>query len=863
MILVKILKTCALVFVIISCLSVSASFAEEAVLRKVLENGLVLLVKESPPKDLVSINISVRAGIGSEEEYTGTGISHLIEHMVFKGTRTRKAGSIEKEISSFGGMLDGMVSGDLTTYTATVPADCLSKALSILKDMLLNAAFDEKEIEKEKEVIIKEINMNKDDPEKSLILSLFNNAYLRHPYKYPPIGYEKLLRSLTRNDLVKFYNKRYVPNRIVVSVVGGIDRNDAASAIEKEFADFRTADFSPVKKETEPPQTGKRRADIESNTTLSYLAMGFHSTGILDKDLFTMDVLSMILGRGESSLLNKKLVKETLLAYSVSAVNYTPQDPGLFIITATLSEQNIEAAEKEVMAAISMIAGGALDDKDIEKAKSMVSSDYILLHETIEAQADVLSEGEAMTGNHDFFRAYLEGVKKVTKNDLKRAASVYLNEDNLTLVRMVPKKEAPLSVKKESSGLQDTIEKKELSNGLKILVRRDTKVPAVSISVAFSGGLFAENKADNGISNLVSRMLLKGTRSRTEAQITGAVEAIGGNISAFSGLSSFGLNATVLKDDLDSTLSLLKDIIANSVFNQKELDTEKSLIAASRKEEDDDIFQRGFLELRKNLFNGHPYSMRYSGEIDSMKRISRDDAVRFYSTYCAPNNTVISVSGDIDPAAVSLKKIEELFKDMQRKTIPPAQAGAVALDGIKKFSLKMDREEALIMLGFKTIAVDSLDRFTLDVLEGVLSGMSGRIFKEIRDKMALAYALGCMQKRGVDTGFMMFYIATTKEKSAQALSALLAQIKNIREKSISEEEMSSAKREIILNHESARQTNDYCSVQSALDELYGLGYDEMYRYKDGINKVTKDDLQRAAKKYLDLNAYTEVIITPD
>ncbi len=861
MISVKRVKRKALIFVLILFLSNNTSVADEAVLRKVLENGLTFLVKESAPKDLVSINVTVKAGITSEEEYTASGISHLIEHMLFKGTKTRKARDIEKEISSYGGStITGAVSSDITIYQVTVPSRYMSNALAILKDMLLNANFDEAELQKEREVILKEINMNKDDPERQLILSLFYNAYLNHPYKYPAIGYEKLLKSLTRDDLLRHYNRIYVPNRIVISVVGDIDKEDAASKIEMEFKYFRAPDYRPIDKETEPVQIGRKSSEIESGITLSYLAMAFHSTGILDKDLFSLDVLSMILGRGDNSRLNKKLVKEARTAHSISASNYTPQDPGLFVITALLDKDNIDSAQKDILYEIKMVKEGVIDDKELERAKRMVASDYILSHETIEEQAKNLSESEILTGNYDFFSRYIDSVGKVSKYDVRRAASVYLNENNLTEVRLVPRAAKSSAIKIKKAPLVDRVEKYELSNGLKVLVRRDIKVPAVSISVAFSGGLLVEDKTNNGISNFVSRMLLKGTKNRGEDQIKGAIENLGGDINSFSGFNSFGLNVMVLKNDLDFALELIKDILTSSIFPQKELDIEKSLTIASIKSEDDDIFQKGLLELRKNLFESHPYSMRYIGEAQSLSQLKRDDIVKFYDTYCIPNNTVISVSGDIDPSKV-FKSVEELFKDKKLKEIPALKpVKSFAIDRIRKSSLEMDKEETLLMLGFKTVGIKDPDRYALDVLESALSGISGRLFNELRDKLALAYTLGCVQKKGLDTGYMVFYIATTKDKLLQAKSALLGQLMNIKEKGVGDDEIASAKKDIILSHQLFRQTNGYCSLLAALDELYGLGADNMYQYENNIEKVTKGDIQKAANKYLDLNAYAEVVI---
>lgn len=838
--------------------------ANEAVFRKQLENGLTVLARTSPPRDLVTINISIKAALLHENEYLGSGISHLIEHMVFKGTSNRRPGEIEKEVRSYGGVIDGSVSSDATVYQLTVPTNYFPNALSLLKDMLLNAAFDQAELEKEREVILKEIKMNNDDPEKRTILSLFSNAYIRHPYKYPAIGFENLLKDLTRADLVKYYNMRYVPNNIVISIVGGISEQDAVSAVEKEFKNFRSPDYKPLNNgEREPAQTGKRVVIDRMETTLSYLALGYHSTSINDKDMFAADVLSMILGRGEGSRLNKILVRDKRKAYTVSASNYTPQDPGLFIITAILDENNIEDAEKIILEEIEKIKEGDILDEDLQRAKRTVLSDYILSREAIEDQARDSGENELITGNYDFSSRYVEGVKKVSKSELRRAAMRYLDEGNLTEIRLEPEKNTPLpglSVPKEL--IEDKIEKTVLPNGLTVLTRKSSKIPAVSITIAFSGGLSVEDENNSGISNFVAGMLLSGTEKRKEPDIKDAIENLGGEIVPFSGFNSFGVNINILKDDVDTALDIIGDIVTDSVFPQELIERDKLLVLGRIKDEDDNIFQKGALFLRKSLFKNHPYAMRYTGEVGTVASFKRNDLIGFYRAFCVPNNTIISISGDIDKQK-TIKKIESLFKNTERKEIPKAVLNTATIDKIDRKNFSMDREQSLLMVGFKTVSITNPDRYPLDLLNTIMSGMSGTLFASLRDKHGLAYTLGCSQKLGLDTGFMLFYVATTKEKLDAAEKSLFEQIRLIRDKLLTDEDVASARRELISNYKMFMQTNTAHSFQSALDELYGIGYDNLYKYEDEIKKVTKEDIKRVADKYLDLNAYAEVIIQPD
>ncbi|MFH1190486.1 MAG: pitrilysin family protein [Candidatus Omnitrophota bacterium] len=444
-------RTCwALIFLLLAApVARSASqdaivLPDEAVTKKVLDNGLTILAKYAPPNDLVAVDVKIKAGSSLEGEYLGSGISHLVEHMVFKGTASRPAGAIEKEVRSYGGIMNGSASSDVTDLYIVLPSENLPQAVAILKDMLLNARMDPSELASEKEVILKEMRLGKDEPQSRLIRALNATAYLSHPYKFPVIGYEANFNALTVDDVMKYYKTRYVPNRIIVTVVGGIDASGAISAVEKEFKDFRIADYGiPDAVPQEPPQIQPRSAAEHMETSLAYLAMGFHSTGLLNEDLFAMDALSVILGRGDNSRLNTALYKDKALVHTISAWNHTPRDPGLFTITAILDKDNLDRAEKQVMEELTRVRGELVSDRELDSAKRVLSADLIATLGTIQGQAGDISAGYALTGSGTFARRYIEGIRAVTKEDVKAVAERYLRADNLTTVRMLP----PASVK--------------------------------------------------------------------------------------------------------------------------------------------------------------------------------------------------------------------------------------------------------------------------------------------------------------------------------------------------------------------------------------------------------------------------------
>ncbi len=835
---------------------------KEAVSKITLANGLVILAKESVISNLVAIDVEIRAGSSLEEEYLGSGISHLVEHMLFKGTGTRGAGEIEKEIKSYGGFINGSVSQDLTEYSVIVPAEYAEQALLLLKDMLLNATFDKAEIDKEKEVILKELRLDNDEPQNLLIRLLDETAYLRHTYKYPPIGYEWKFRSLARDDVIKYYNRMYAPNRIALAIVGGMGRSALLSRAEAEFKNFRPPNYnviglSPI----EPPQIDKRYAEKKIQTSLSYIAIGYHSTSVLSEDLFAMDLLSMILGRGDNSRLNGTLLKRDRIVHSISSWNFTPRDPGLFVITALLDTDKLISAEDSINDQIAKVRSGLFDKDELEGAKRMVLGDYILGLQTVDAQASDMAANYLLTGSYDFSRRYVKGIQAVSAEDLKRVANRYLRDDGATVVKIVPESfKGPSEVTEPGPAAEAPLKTVTLPNGLRIAIRQNKKTPSVSITAAMGGGLIVETKADNGIFNLLSRMLLKGTADRREEDIAGAIEKAGGSINPFSGFDSFGIDIEFLKPDLQTAISLMQDVLINSTFPSEELDRERAITLAMIREEDDDIFQKGIAAFRKGLFTASQYGLRYLGEEDSVKSLTRKVLVDYYKKYVIPNNMVISVSGDVDPDEAA-DRLTKAFSVLKAKDMPETKVTQAFPKKIDVKTIAMEKEQSFVVLGFVTTNIKDPDRYALDLLGSVLSGYSGRLFDSLRNKLFLAYTLGCVQKTMAEAGFFALYAATTKKNIRTVEHSLIKEIKAILKDGITDEELLLAKRELVAGFEIKKQTNSFFTKTTAIDELYGLGYEDIFKYGSAIDKVTKEDVKRAAEKYFNLNRYAEVIIS--
>ncbi|UCD55442.1 MAG: insulinase family protein [Candidatus Omnitrophota bacterium] len=826
--------------------------------KEVLENGLTVLIKEERSHPLVTIQVTVDAGLSSEGVYGGTGISHFIEHMIFKGTPTRKPGDIEKEVKSYGGEINGWTGLDSAGYSITIPKEYAREALLLMEDVIFRPAFDTAELEKERQVILKEIKLNRDDPTRRVMKELWQASFLEHPYKLPLIGYETLFKELKRDDLINYHSLHYTPNNMILAVAGDIDKDKILNNIKSGFGKYKRKRALPAAVPLEPQQNSLRESKGFAQINLGYIAMAYHTVELSSNDLYALDVLGIILGDWDGSRLNKRLVKDNQLLYTVSSFNYTPKYPGLFIIYGVGDYEKLEGAKAQILREIAKIRVDGIEKSELDAAKNIVISSYINSLETTAGMVKAISQSEFLAGDPAFFEKYVENVKKIDEEAITRVAKKYLGENNLTVSYLCPAGDAAVGERPVPVEPAKGPQRVELSNGIRLILKEDRRIPKVSLVYAFLGGVRAETEKNNGISNLTSAMLLKGTKKRKEGQIKAFMESRGGQISHFSGKNSFGVSLDFLSGNIYDALDILEDVIENPSFPEEELKKEKEKLYAAIKAEDDDVYSTGFLKLKKALFGSYPYGLRLIGQVDSLKGISRKDIKDFYKKFSAPNNMVISVVGDFEPQKMR-REIEKRFSDIDKIPFKLKTVKLPALVGINEVEHDMPREQSLILVGFRGSTLKSRDRFYLEVLSSVLSGENGRLYQSIRNELGLSYALGTFSAPGVDSGFFASYVATDQAHLREARNILLKELREAG--AISEEEIKLAKKALIGRHKIALQSYKALAYKMALDELYGIGYNAYEDYAQSVSDVTRAEVVKASKKYIDLENFALVAIS--
>src|SRR5437588_1071859 len=673
----------------------------------ILPNGLTIIVQEDHSAPVASMQAWCSTGSIDEDQHLGAGLSHILEHMLFKGTKTRSANQIAQSIQDVGGYINAYTSFDRTVFWIDVPKDGVSTALEVLTDAMMNSNLPPDEYKKEQEVIRREFAMGMDDPDRMASLLLFATAYQRHPYRFPVIGELEIYNQLTQEQVMQYYKTRYVPNNLTFVIVGDVNGEKVQQQLGDLFNIYAEKSLKPVFIPSEPPQLGRREVHKEFATELTHFSMAWHIPEVTSPDVPALDLLSTILGDGRSSRLYQRLREEAGLAFGISAFSYTPGDPGLFGIDATLDPKKREAAEQLALQIVDEVRQTGVTADELDKAKKITLSQHLGALTTMRGQASDIGSNWLLTRDLNFSRHYLDAVQKVTLDDIKRVAAAYLTENNLTVISLNPKGSLTGKSEPEKTVAAGEIQKFELSNGLRLLVREDPRLPLVGMGAVFRGGLLAETPQTNGITRLMAKVLLKGTKTRTAEQMANEIEAVGGSISSDAGNNSFSVSVDVMKPDVKLGADLLSDVLLNATFPEKAIAREREIQIAAIQQEEEQLTTVARNILRQALFRQHPYALRSNGSLESVRRLTQKDLLEFRDRYVVAKNGVMYVFGDVKAAEV---------KQLIEETLGKMQPGALALTDAKPcmqlakptmVESRKDKAQGVMMVGFRGASLSS------------------------------------------------------------------------------------------------------------------------------------------------------------
>lgn len=840
-----------------------------------LPNGLHVIIREDHFASVVALQAWVKVGAADEED-AEAGVAHVHEHMLFKGTRRRGVGQIAAEVESSGGNINAFTTADHTVYHLVLAGRHFATGLDILADALRNSTFDAAELARELKVVMEEWKRSEDMPVSRGYTELFRRAFTVHPYGRPVIGWRKTIAALDRPQVLSFFRRWYVPNNVVLVVVGDVNPAFAREQITKAFGDWEAAALPARQRPAEPPQRALVRSAISMPVQEHQLFIGFRVPSGHDPDTVPLDLLGYVLAGGESTRLVTLLEAQKELVNSVSAFAYTPPDPGLFVILASLERAKIAAATKELLAAVARTRSELVSRAELARARGNLESEFVYRKETMQGQARLLGYSQCVFEDPSYETRYLAELAAATREDVQRVAATYFRPENMIAVLVGPDAErhlptaehlsAPLAAPaaprpRARAARRPTVHTRTLGNGVRLVVKEHHAAPLVALRAVTLGGLLFERPENNGINNFLAGLLTRGSRHHSRASLGRAIESLAANIDGFSGRNSFGLRGQLMARTVEEGTDLFLEVLRHPTFPADEVEKRRRELLIALSHRDDDPASRAIELFYAAHFPRHPYGMTTLGERASLTSFTRARLAAYYKRLLCPARLVVSAVGDLD-AAWMLDRLEAALADLPLVRPLPRPLPTPPDPRIRRVTRRLDRQQAHFVLGVRGGRVTDSDRAVLKTLEAILSRQGGRLFLELRDRQGLAYTVSAFASEGVDPGVFGIYFACAPDAVERAVSGVLAELRRLRDEPISTDELDEARKYLLGSYEISLQTNSSHADELAFNEAYGLGVEGGERYREALARVTPAAVQAGARSYFTLDAYTLAIVGP-
>jgi zinc protease len=828
-----------------------------------LSNGLSVLVQPDFTAPVVSIQFWCATGSIHETPWLGAGLSHLLEHLMFKGTPTRGNSQMAQQIQDLGGHLNAYTSFDRTVYHVDLPSDNALAALEILGDAVFNSTIPADEYEKEMEVIRREFAMGRDNPDSELGKLIFQTAFIRHPYRHPVIGYLDLFNQVTRDDVVAYYRERYAPQNLSLIVCGAVVPETifarAAELLEihprRKMADL----FLPH----EPRQHQRRDLRREFPTQLSRLALCWPVGGFDHADTPALDLLATLAGGGRSSRLHQTCVEKLGLAEQLDAFAYAPADHGLFGIEARCAPDKEQPLLEEINRQIAALLQDAPTQAEVDRAKRQSLLHQVHSQKTMSGKAASVGRGWLYQRDPNLSARYHEHIQAVTPEEILNVARTYFKTERENLVSLVPQDEkSSVAAVARDTAAPPVPQLVSLGAKRRALYMPQHDLPLLTLRATLPGGLLSEPEGRAGLARLAAHLLVKGTRRRNAEQLANDVEQLGGSVHADAGNNSATLSLELLSPDWKAGLDLFLEMLTETAPTESELQTEKRKQLSMLQAEHDYPMAAARDLVRAALYPGHPYGGKNLGTVESIEAITLKEILTYQATRLLRQDLVFSVTGPTPPedwSTLSGKAIATLAqREAQAEKLPPLPV----LTQPVRLEKVVPKEQAVMHLAYPTVPVSHPDQVPLAILDEALSDLGSRLFIRIREELGLAYFVGTSQFLGLEAGHFFFYLGTDPAKRQEIEKELLEEVANLARHGITEVEFLRARAKMQSQDKLDRQNPSQIAYAAALDELFGLGHGYAQTRRDRIAALRLDEVNAVAQKYFSSPNYVLATVSP-
>ena len=837
-------------------------FWREPVERTVLPNGLTLILKPDRSAALASVQVWVKTGSIHEGGQLGAGLSHYLEHMLFKGTARRAGRELSATVQAHGGYINAYTTFDRTVYYIDLPSEHTGVAIDLLADAVLHSALPADEAAKEKDVILREIAMTKDDPDNRLWDALFSTAFREHPYRQPIIGHRDVFSAVTHEDLVNYYRARYVPNNLVVVIVGDIDLAATRAAVAQHFGSTPRACLAPVLVPAEPLQLAARAEHRFEDVEVTRAALAWPIPGLTHDDAPVLDLLAMVLGSGDSSVLWQEIREKTGLVHTIDASSWNPGTCGLFCISFTSDAARRGPATAAIEKALARCAARGFTSAQLTKALRQLVVGEINSRKTMSGQASRLGAAEVVVGELDFSRAYFERLRSITPAELRRVLRAYLVPSRLTSISLNPAAAAHAVAAAPAPAVAvPDFQEITLPNGARLLLQPDPRLPNLHLRLVMQGGPLFEPADRRGATALLATMLTKDTRKRTAAAVAQFIEEVGGSFYPFSGNNSLGLAVEVLPPDTARALAVLEEAILSPTFKRATFNLERDTLVAALQQDADDVVTLARKRVREKFFGTHPLALDAQGNETGVKALTPGDLADLHRRLCVASNVVLAVAGDFNPRQLA-PKLRALLAKLPRGRLPAATARFTGPAEAGDFTEQQPREQAVVLQAFPGTRVNAEDFYTGEVADELFSGMASRLFERVREEKGLAYFVRSGRVIGLDAGMFYFFAGTQPGREAEVLAEIDVEIARVQLGGVEPGELARCQTRLKAARRQGMQTNSARTMQAALNVLQGQPVNDWRNYDTRVDGVSITDLASFAQRHFQRSLRTQLIVKP-
>ena len=830
--------------------------------RHVLPNGLEVVVAERPGCGLMSAQVWVRTGSLHEGLDEGAGLSHYLEHLVFKGTERLTARQLTDRTAALGCTSNAYTTFDRTVYHLDGPEESLDGALEILSEMTLAPTLADADAALEKSVILREIDMYEDEHDSVLAEAALAEAYRAHPLRHPVIGHKARFAAVGPERPRAYHAARYTTENLVLAVAGSVPAEEVLRLASRWFGRFprRSPEARPVAAEPVPAAAREVRLIRDVSTSRGVLA--WRAPGILSPDSLPIDLVAGLLGSGRSSLLWRELRERLGLVHAISCSAWGVEDTGLLWVgwsgEAGVDPREVEAAAEAV---VQRFLQGPISAEDFAKVRRQAAVGMVNAQKTVHGLASRAGYAVALARDERQAESNARQLAEVTPEQLLEVARRWLVPANRTVASM---RREPLPAARAVGAVAEApgpFTVRTLPNGVRVILQPDRSLPKVAVGLVFAAGVAEEPAGKGGLNALMSTLLARDTARRSSDEVAAIVGRLGLSFRPHGSQFSSGLLAEGLSADFDAMAELVADGVLTPAFAEATVARERAAQADACREELDDVVELARQRLLAAFYGEHPLSKPLGGTPESTESLTLADLRDAHARLVRPGNLIVGVAGDLDPAKVEawiasrLAPLAGAAEPSRRLPLHKPLPAAARSETV-------EREQAVVMLGFPHCGLADPRVTAANLTEELLSGMSSGLFRRVREEKGLAYFVGASRLELADQGMFYLYSGTHAEAVATVEAEMRAELVRLEAPLGEPDELESAKRRMRVGRREARQTPMGRLPGAMLREMLGLGANFEATWESRLAAATAADVAAYVREHLRAEVAQSVVLLP-